>query len=216
MRSESPINRGQIVDAALAIVDEEGSHALSMRTVAKRVDRHVSSLYNHVTNRSELIELLSAHVVRDIDTSMFASEPWNEALKLWSRSYVSVHVKHPNLIRVLAVSPVRDLPSLQMYELILRALVSQGWPLREAIYVLRSVEAHAWGAVFDIVASSDFTLRSTLPDELSLVRAALDPDEAALNGGAAAFEVGLDALIVGFQERHVMVSKPQTGMQLPS
>ena len=202
MRRENPISREHIVDAALAIVDEEGSHALSMRTVAKRVDRHVSSLYNHVTNRSELIELLSAHVVRDIDASMFATEPWHEALKLWAHSYVSAHIKHPNLIRVLAISPVRDLPTLQMYELILQGLVSQGWPLREAAYLLRTVEAYTWGAVFDMVASPDMMLRSTLPDEFVLLRAVLDPEELALIGGDTAFEVGLDALIAGFQLRH--------------
>ncbi len=42
------VNREQIITAALAIVDEQGSDALTMRTLASRVHRQVSSLYNHV------------------------------------------------------------------------------------------------------------------------------------------------------------------------
>src|SRR5699024_6105761 len=45
--SEEPmlLNQDRLIDAALRLVDEEGDEALSMRALAGRVDRQVSSLY---------------------------------------------------------------------------------------------------------------------------------------------------------------------------
>ena len=79
------INREQLVTAALAIIDEQGSDALTMRTLAARVDRQVSSLYNHVGSRDELIEHVRARIVAGIDASAFADEPWDVALDAWAR-----------------------------------------------------------------------------------------------------------------------------------
>ena len=65
------VNREQLVAAALDLIDEEGGEALSMRALAKRVDRQVSSLYNHVASRGDLIEAVRARIVADIDTTAF-------------------------------------------------------------------------------------------------------------------------------------------------
>ncbi|MGO1311447.1 MAG: TetR/AcrR family transcriptional regulator, partial [Brevibacterium aurantiacum] len=110
------LNRERLVDAALALVDDDGSEALSMRTLAARVDRQVSSLYNHVSGRTELIELMRARIVADIDVAAFASVgtsaraiPWERALEFWARSYLRAFAAHPNLIRLLATTEIRDL-----------------------------------------------------------------------------------------------------------
>src|SRR5690625_5465749 len=66
------LNRERLVDAAIDLVDDEGAEALSMRTLAARVDRQVSSLYNHVSGRAELIEHMRARIVAKIDVGRFA------------------------------------------------------------------------------------------------------------------------------------------------
>ena len=200
-RDDEPINRDQIVQAALEIVDEGGNGDLSMRAVAKRVDRHVSSLYNHVTNRAELVELLSAHIVKGIDVSGFAALPWPQALAQWSKSYVTEFVAHPNLVQILATSPVRDLPTLIMYETMMTSLSAQGWSVREAVLVIRTVEAHAWGSVFDIVAPQpDIAVYESTPGYDAIQ--ALVTTEPAEYGAWASFEAGLQALIDGLEIRH--------------
>src|SRR5690349_7546776 len=62
------LTRHRLVTVALELVDEEGGEALSMRALATRVDRQVSSLYNHVASRDDLIEAIRARVVAEIDT----------------------------------------------------------------------------------------------------------------------------------------------------
>src|SRR3954468_17348154 len=56
--AKPPLSREAIVDAALAIVRDEGVEALSMRRVAQALDTGPASLYVYVADRDELHELL--------------------------------------------------------------------------------------------------------------------------------------------------------------
>lgn len=197
----TPINRDQLVAAALALVDEEGGDALSMRAVAKRVDRQVSSLYNHVASRGELIELVRAHIVAGIDVSAFGREAWDVALESWAKSYLTAFAAHPNLIRLLATTPIRDVSTFAMYDAVVSSLVSSGWPIRDAVAVMRTVEAHVLGSALDIVAPSDMLAQGAVPPELATIRAALDPEHAESYGADPAFRLGLEALLTGLRVR---------------
>ncbi len=195
------VNRDQLVQVALELVDEAGAEALSMRALAARVDRQVSSLYNHVASRAELIELIRAGIVAGIDTSAFASEPWDVAVAAWARSYLRAFAAHPNLIRLLATTPIRDVSTFEMYDVVIGALVGSGWPIQDAVAVMRTVEAHVLGSALDIVAPSDMLAQSSVPERLRMVHAALDPRHAESTSAASAFELGLDALIDGLRAK---------------
>ncbi|HEX6348620.1 MAG TPA: TetR family transcriptional regulator [Candidatus Dormibacteraeota bacterium] len=58
--------RDRIVAAALEVVQEEGLEALSMRTLADRMGVKAASLYWHVRDREELVELLADAVLREV------------------------------------------------------------------------------------------------------------------------------------------------------
>ncbi|MFF5294498.1 TetR/AcrR family transcriptional regulator C-terminal domain-containing protein [Paractinoplanes globisporus] len=53
-----PIPRERIVDTALAIVDEHGADALTLRALADRLGASTATLYRHVSGRAELIGLV--------------------------------------------------------------------------------------------------------------------------------------------------------------
>ena len=196
------VNRQQLVTAALDLIDEEGGEALSMRALAKRVDRQVSSLYNHVASRGDLIEAVRARIVEDIDTGAFGAEPWDAALGAWARSYLAAFAAHPNVIGLLATTPIRDASTLQMYDRVIAALLAAGWPVGDAVAVMRTIEAHVLGSALDIVAPADLLEQSSVPTEHAAMRAALDPALGEAFGAARAFEVGLAALLAGLRDRH--------------
>ncbi len=52
-RPALPVER--IVTAALQIVDDEGADALSMRTLAQRLNSGTATLYRHFTSRADLV-----------------------------------------------------------------------------------------------------------------------------------------------------------------
>lgn len=196
------LSRTRLVTTALALVDDEGGDALSMRALAKRVDRQVSSLYNHVDSRDDLIEAIRARVVAGIDTSAFGQARWDVALEAWSRSYLRAFAAHPNLIRLLSNTPIRDVSTFDMYDRVVGALLDAGWPVRDAIAVMRAVEAHVLGAALDIVAPGDLLAQDSVPPGHPAVHRALDPALGDAFGAERAFELGLEALMSGLRARH--------------
>lgn len=208
------LNRDRLVDAALDLVDSDGAEALSMRVLADRVDRQVSSLYNHISGRDDLIEAMRARIVADIDVSAFAAVgstasaestaggvTWDVALELWARSYLRAFAAHPNLIRLLATTSIRDRSTYAMYDVVVAGLRRGGWPESEVIAVVRTVEAHVLGSALDIVAPGDLLAQEAADEEFPAVHSALAAHNADSYGAAPSFELGLAALIDGLRSR---------------
>lgn len=198
----SRLKREQLISAALDLVDEEGAEALTMRSLAARVARQVSSLYNHVGSRADLIEALRERIVSDIDTTCFDGRPWDAAIAAWAGSYLTAFAAHPHLIPLLATTPIRDASTLRMYETVVSALIDAGWPVRDAVAVMRTVEAHVLGSALDIVAPGDLLVQSSIPAELPALRAALDPTLGESAGASRAYQLGLAALLQGLRAAH--------------
>src|SRR5690348_3228066 len=81
-RPAMPVDR--IVTTALQIVDGEGADALSMRTLAQRLDSGTATLYRHFTGRADLIAHVVDHVFGtvEIDHAKLTTMPWQEAGKI--------------------------------------------------------------------------------------------------------------------------------------
>lgn len=198
------LNRDRLVSAALDLVDADGAEALSMRVLADRVDRQVSSLYNHVSGRDDLIEAMRARIVTGIDGSAFAESAgltWDEALEVWARSYLRVFAAHPNLIRLLATTSIRDRSTYAMYDAVVAGLRRGGWPESEVIAVVRTVEAHVLGSALDMVAPGDLLAQEAADEQFPAVYAALAAHNADSYGAEPSFELGLAALIAGLRVR---------------
>ncbi len=61
-----PLGREAIVSAGVALADEAGVDALTMRNVADRLGYKVMALYNHIANKDELLEAMVDAVAGEI------------------------------------------------------------------------------------------------------------------------------------------------------
>ena len=109
MNQPAPVDvrLGQIVEAARAILEQEGREALTMRRVAGRLGIRAPSLYKHVTSKEELEALLIAEAFRGFGTSlhgaMDALPPRvgkRRALGALAEAYRSWALAHPHLYRL--------------------------------------------------------------------------------------------------------------------
>lgn len=108
-RPRVPFER--IIAVALQIVDEEGADALSMRTLAQRLDSGTATLYRAVANRAELV----AHVVDrvfgevEFDPDMFRAGDWQQACLLAGQATFDALSRHrgvaPLLIEQVPTGP---------------------------------------------------------------------------------------------------------------
>jgi TetR/AcrR family tetracycline transcriptional repressor len=60
------LTRERLVEAALALIHEDGLEALSMRSLADRLEVKAASLYWHIRDRRELIELLAEGLLESV------------------------------------------------------------------------------------------------------------------------------------------------------
>src|SRR5690242_17587759 len=82
-----PLSRARILEAALAIADEQGIEALSMRRLGQALGYEAMSLYNHVASKDALLDGL-LDVVLDETEPPSTDESWDTAVRT---SAISVH-----------------------------------------------------------------------------------------------------------------------------
>ncbi|GAA2294581.1 TetR/AcrR family transcriptional regulator C-terminal domain-containing protein [Streptomyces kunmingensis] len=90
------LTREQIVTAAIDLLDKEGTEALSMRKLGSRLDAGATSLYRHVANRDELIQLVVDDVYGEIELPATAGRPgWRAAVTGIAADLRAMTLRHP-------------------------------------------------------------------------------------------------------------------------
>ncbi|WP_328953524.1 TetR/AcrR family transcriptional regulator [Kitasatospora purpeofusca] len=188
------LTRGGIMQAALALVDEEGAAALSTTRIAARLGVKGPSLYNYVSSRDEIIAGISDLIVAEMDLNP-AVRPWTAALHAWAHSYRAALARHPNMVPLLASRPTRSDVALQGYACAFAMLREAGWPEEHVLPVVQSIEYLLIGSALHLDRPHEAAWTDeALPSGLEPLRNA-PPDFR-----ERAFETGLAALIRSFQE----------------
>src|SRR5215212_3529193 len=65
--SRTPLSKGRVLETAVALADEGGVDALSMRKIAQALGVVPMALYKHVTNKNELLDGMIDVVVGELD-----------------------------------------------------------------------------------------------------------------------------------------------------
>jgi AcrR family transcriptional regulator len=96
----APLSRDAIVDAALRLVDRDGIDGASMRRVAEELGTSPSSLYWHVRNRHQLLQLVFDRVAAEVELPPPDPARWQEQLKEVGREMRRVLTSHRDIARV--------------------------------------------------------------------------------------------------------------------
>jgi AcrR family transcriptional regulator len=101
-REQPALSREQIVAAALELLDADGIEALSMRKLGTKLNAGATSMYSHVANKDELIELVTDEVYGEIPLpGGVAGEGWRTATAQWAQAQRGVYLRHPWIVSVL-------------------------------------------------------------------------------------------------------------------
>jgi AcrR family transcriptional regulator len=96
----TPLSREAIVAAALDVLDREGVEGLSMRRVGEELGTGAASLYWHVGNKDELLELVLDRVIGELDLPSPDPARWEEQLKELFRQARQVLKRHGDVARI--------------------------------------------------------------------------------------------------------------------
>lgn len=142
------ITREQVIQGALKVLDEEGFEGLTMRRLAEQLGIKAASLYNHVSDKDELLALLADALFEE------APEPdpgksWREQLEAMARYLRRVLLAHRDGARVLAATPPLGPNRLRLIEQLLHTLISAGFSATEAANAGSVFNSYVVGFVLD-------------------------------------------------------------------
>lgn len=133
-RSEPALDQGQVVQAALDLLDEVGLDALSMRRLAERLNIKAASLYWHVRDKDHLLALLADAIVAPLQAPD-PSLPWRERLEAMAEESRRVMLAHRDAARVLARSgPPTGPHRLRLVDEAFRTLIEAGFSPEETAH----------------------------------------------------------------------------------
>ncbi|WP_433018533.1 TetR/AcrR family transcriptional regulator [Kribbella sp. CA-294648] len=110
------ISVGAIVAAALGVIRESGVEGLTMRSVAERLEVRAPTLYHHVRNKGELLELVARNAFDSFEADRAAFEKvetvgeWVEVTTAGALRLREFYAGHPGLARLIQAkaTPYRD------------------------------------------------------------------------------------------------------------
>ncbi|MFG2379694.1 TetR/AcrR family transcriptional regulator [Streptomyces avermitilis] len=148
-RERPVLSREQIVAEALRLLDSEGIDALSMRKLGNRLSAGATSLYRHVANKDELIELAVDEIYGEIGLSdaPAAPERWRADAAHCAHSLRTTMLRHPWIASVRGEMGMAHLgPNwMRLSEAMLGVFTTAGFPRDEADRAVATLIAYVTG-----------------------------------------------------------------------
>jgi AcrR family transcriptional regulator len=120
--------KDEILGAAIAIADEQGLDAVSMRSVAERVGVTPMALYPHVGSKTALLDAMYGRIVGELLPGGLAGDTWQERLRNLAHLARNAFRQRPWVVSLMFARPSVNLDGLRGTDAIYAALLEAGVP----------------------------------------------------------------------------------------
>src|ERR1700751_1544814 len=131
-----------IVAAAMRVADAEGLEAVSMARVAKELGFTTMSLYRHVANKDELLQLMWNASAVGAETLVLSGGTWRERLKSWALVQRDMLDRHPWVTQMPLAAPPVAPNSMHFIERALEAMDDSGLPDDNKLRVIGLISSY--------------------------------------------------------------------------
>jgi AcrR family transcriptional regulator len=154
--SQEPLTLDRIVATAIDLVDREGLDALSMRRLGTELGAGATTVYWHVKNKDELLDLMLDQVFVEIETPD-PDRSWRDQLASMAHNLRRVLLRHRNLIMVVASRPTTGPNAIAAIDLLFGVVRRSGLPDERVVAAAISVLNYASGfAVLEAASLAAF------------------------------------------------------------
>jgi len=164
--ARKPLSRERILAAALELVDEQGIDALSMRKLGQALGYEAMSLYNHVSNKDDLLDGILDLVLSEIEP--LDQDGGLAAIRTSSLSAHEALRRHPWAAGQLTASGRIRPARIEFMNALLGALRNAGFSAETTYHAYHVLDAHIIG--FSLWEAS----HGQIPAEIDDVRAFID------------------------------------------
>ena len=209
-----PLSRDRVLAAAMAIADERGLEALTMRGLARALGVEAMSLYHYAASRDEIVDAIVSLVVEQFELPPEDGD-WKAAIRSSEISAHRVLRQHPwacnPLMSARGVRPVR----LRHIDALLGRLAEAGLAPGLADLTYHALDSHLLGSTLweagyasglSHLSASDqeeFVRRLHLEAYPHLLGHVAFHEEPRVAGSPSEFEFGLDLILDGLERARI-------------
>src|SRR5580704_4725172 len=149
---DGKITREVVLAAALEIIDRDGADGLSMRRLARAVNRDPVVLYRHAPNKAALLDGVAEIVLAQLKVDP-ADPDWGGQLRAVARDYRALALAHPHVVPLLVTRPLasplalRPLGTLRPLEDVPALLARAGFSGPGALHIYRALPGFLHGHI---------------------------------------------------------------------
>ncbi|MDG4827346.1 TetR/AcrR family transcriptional regulator [Asanoa sp. WMMD1127] len=121
----------QIIDQAIALADERGVDAVSMRAVGQRLGLSPMAIYPYLRSKDALLDGMVERLLGELLTMAPGSGDWQERLRAVSRAVRALARRHPGAYPLIMSRPGATAESRRLDDLISEILATAGVPAEE-------------------------------------------------------------------------------------
>jgi TetR/AcrR family tetracycline transcriptional repressor len=148
---ERNLERSQIVDEALKLLDEVGYSGLTLRKLAERLHVQAAALYWHVKNKQDLIDAMASSII--LGAFEHQTEGWDKGwrtvLTIVARTNRKALMSHRDGAQIMAHANMRQTNMLDGMEALLKLLKDEGFSDELAIASFFTIVRFTLGCVFE-------------------------------------------------------------------
>lgn len=191
------LSSDRIASAALDLVSATGGFTIP--ELARKLKVSPSSLYNHVSGREQIVELLRERAMSDVDLpDIDADRPWADIVADVMRSYRRSFARYPRLIPLLTLYAVNSTQAYTMYNALAVTLARAGFDPADTLRIITIFDNYVLGSALDLAAPEEpWESGAEVGPELAAALATGAPKPARADD---AFEFGLAVLLRGLAE----------------
>jgi AcrR family transcriptional regulator len=192
------LSRDRIAQEALALIDEEGLEAFSMRRLGARLGVEAMALYHHFPNKGELLDAVVDRLVDEVELPTRGAPL--ERLRTCIRSYRASAIRHPRAFILLAARRFNTERAFAFYEALLGVFGELGLDAEQSARWFRLIGGFASGAGMAEVASRERIADATplqlerSPELIAFPRVRAAAGHLSVKKLDGVFEFGLDVL----------------------
>lgn len=140
-----PLNRERVLQAAVAFADEHGIASVSMRRLGEALGVEAMSLYNHVTNKDELLDDMVDIVFSEIGWPACAGE-WRSAMRQRALSTREVLSHHRWAIGLMESRSSPGPATLRHHDAVIGCLREAGFSIEMSAHAFALLDSYIYGS----------------------------------------------------------------------
>ncbi len=139
-----PLIRDRVLRAAVVLADERGAEELTMRKLAKELEVEAMSLYNHVANKTDLLDGMVDIVFSEIDPPSPDGDWKAELLKRAVSTRAALN-RHRWAIGEMEGRTTHGPNNLRLHDAVLGCLRAAGFSIEMTVHAMSVQDAYIYG-----------------------------------------------------------------------